>query len=64
MIDTIFHWRAEQKINHIVKPCFRLRVFERTEATVIIATQLPTSVVSISQNVEHLATLVQKCFKN
>ncbi len=62
MIDTIFHWRIEQRITHIVKPHCRLRVFERKEATIVIATQLATSAALISQNVESLATLVHKCF--
>ena len=63
MIDTVFHWRTEQRIRHIDKPHCRLRIFERTEATIVIATQLSTSTSSISQDVECLATLVQKCFK-
>lgn len=63
MIDTIFHWRMEQRITHITKPHCRLRVFERKEATIVIATQLATSAASISQEVETLATLVHKCFK-
>jgi len=64
MIDTIFHWRIEQKIRYITKPpqC-RLRVFELKEATIVIATQLAKSTGSISQEVESLATLVHKCFK-